>query len=231
VVWNSLGVEIIGSGLGAAASANTSSWASAVWRGTLKLLATSKAAVAVPVVMVALGAGALHYHRVDSDRAAESKSADKSGTAPLAKAASPAASAAQPGLAQPAAQELAADEVQALAADLPSNEGATHATPLAPAKDHLREESAFLERARALLRSGHPRAAQGTLLRMQAQFPKGSLTQEREVLLIEALAARGNSDAAERDARSFVEAHPESPHAVQLRRFLEHSNDRETRSN
>ena len=90
--------------------------------------------------------------------------------------------------------------------------------------DQLSEESTLLERARAELRGGRPRAAEATLLRMQSRFPRGALTQEREVLLIQALAARGNSLAAERDARSFVAAHPESPHAVQLRRFYARAN-------
>jgi outer membrane protein assembly factor BamD (BamD/ComL family) len=95
-------------------------------------------------------------------------------------------------------------------------------------RDPLREESTLLERARAELRGGHPRSAQATLLRLEHQFPKGGLTQEREVLLIEALAARGNARAAARDAQSFIATHPESPHAVPLRRFIEHG---ETHSN
>ena len=212
LVWNALGVQVIGTGV--TAVANPGSWATAFWRSTLKVLVTSKAAVAVPVVMAALGAGALQYQK---SVARQSPSADH---APSQQAAS--GSAAAPSA--DSTESSAADSESADSPDLAVSEPPTRAAPLAPARDRLREESALLERARALLRGGHPRAAQATLLRLQAQFPKGALTQEREVLLIEALAARGKAEAAARDARSFVAAHPESPHAIQLRHFIDRPN-------
>jgi hypothetical protein len=205
LVWNALGVQ------GVAAVASSSSWGATFWRGTLKVLATSKAAVAVPVVMAVLGASALHHqqHAADKntvpDHPPNQQASSSSLSAPAADSSTDTGA--------PESESAGATEVA-----LP--EPPSRAPPLLPAKDHLREESTLLERARALLRSGHPRAAQSTLLRLQAKFPKGALTQEREVLLIEALAARGHSDAAARDARSFVAAHPESPHAAQLRRFV-----------
>lgn len=217
LVWHALGVQVIGTGVSAAVT--SSSWASAFWRGALKVLVTSKAAVAVPIVVAALGASALHYRD--------------------AVPASVARVAANATIARPASAVSAPARVESLEAPEPataesedsaSAEPPSRAAVFAP-RDHLREESALLERARALLRSGHPRAAQATLVRLQAQFPKGSLTQEREVLLIEALAARGDAGAAARDARSFVAAHPESPHARQLRRFLDHGVEPDARPN
>jgi hypothetical protein len=89
------------------------------------------------------------------------------------------------------------------------------------ASARLAAESALLTAARAELVSGDPRAAQSTLTRMQTEFPHGVLSQEREVLAIEALAADGKADAAARRARAFIAAHPESPHSAQLGRFVE----------
>lgn len=107
------------------------------------------------------------------------------------------------------------------------------APPLAPAEDApsrkleprrldlLRAESSLLTEARAQLRSGNAAGAQASLERLQAQFPKGMLTQEREVLAIEVLSARGNVEGAKRRARAFVKQYPKSPHSAKLARFLD----------
>lgn len=87
--------------------------------------------------------------------------------------------------------------------------------------DLLKAESSLLTEARAQLRSGNSAGAQASLDRLQAQFPKGMLTQEREVLAIEVLNARGNVDAAKRRAKAFVARYPKSPHSAKLARFLE----------
>jgi Outer membrane lipoprotein len=87
--------------------------------------------------------------------------------------------------------------------------------------DSLKAESALLMEARAQLRSGHAVAAQSALDKLQAQFPQGMLAQEREVLAIEVLHARGSVDAARRRASSFIKAHPKSPHSRKLARFVE----------
>jgi TolA-binding protein len=88
-------------------------------------------------------------------------------------------------------------------------------------QDLLRAESALLTDARAQLRSGNLGGAQASLERLQAQFPKGMLTQEREVLAIEVLNARGNVDGAKRRAKAFIKAYPRSPHSAKLARFVE----------
>lgn len=85
--------------------------------------------------------------------------------------------------------------------------------------DLLKAESALLMQARAELRSGNPAAAGAALERLQAQFPKGMLAQEREVLTIEVLHARGNVEGAKRRAKAFIKAYPKSPHSQKLARF------------
>jgi outer membrane protein assembly factor BamD (BamD/ComL family) len=56
--------------------------------------------------------------------------------------------------------------------------------------------------------------------KLQAQFPKGVLLQEREVLAIEVLHARGNVEAARQRAKAFIAAYPKSPHSQTLVRFV-----------
>jgi hypothetical protein len=80
-------------------------------------------------------------------------------------------------------------------------------------------ESRMLTEARAQLRSGDPRAALATLERLQDRSPRGVLVQERDVLTIQILAALGDSAAAGRKAKAFLDAYPNSPHAPQVRRF------------
>jgi hypothetical protein len=86
--------------------------------------------------------------------------------------------------------------------------------------DLLSLESRMLTEARAELRAGDPRAALQTLERLRARSSKGVLMQEREVLHIQILSALGDTAAAKRKAKEFLDAHPESPHAAQLRRLL-----------
>jgi hypothetical protein len=90
----------------------------------------------------------------------------------------------------------------------------------ARSRDSLEDESALLTEARAELRAGDARASMATLDRLRAQFPKGVLAQEREVLGIEVLAALGDAEGASGKARAFSDAHPNSPHTARLRRFI-----------
>ena len=93
--------------------------------------------------------------------------------------------------------------------------------PTPPPLDRLSAESALLAAARAQLRAGDARAAEATLARLRARFARGVLVQEREVLAIELLAARGRGAAATRRASAFVRAYPQSPHSAKLNRFLD----------
>ncbi|WP_437594908.1 tetratricopeptide repeat protein [Sorangium sp. So ce1000] len=85
----------------------------------------------------------------------------------------------------------------------------------------LRAESALLTEARSKLRAGDAAGAAAILDRLRAQFPNGVLRQEREVLAIDVLAARGNAQEAKRRAQAFIQQYPKSPHSAKLRRFLE----------
>jgi hypothetical protein len=199
VVWGALSVTVAEAGALAGATAGTAS----VWRGAVKLLVSPKALMAVPVVVAALGAGAIHQR----SQVASVQQRPSIAAATLTVA--------QP---SPAAASEPSTEAEA-----PPPDAADRPAPVV-VRDRLRRESALLTRARAELRSGNPHAAQATLSRIQHEFPAGALHQERDVLAIEALAAEGNSEAAARGARAFIVAHPESPHASTLRRFLSSNN-------
>lgn len=83
--------------------------------------------------------------------------------------------------------------------------------------DALGLESELLTEARSELRSGDARAALATLAQLDSRVPHGVLGQEREVLAIQALSARGNDAQARRRARAFVALYPNSPHTAALR--------------
>ena len=83
----------------------------------------------------------------------------------------------------------------------------------------LREESRLLGEARDALRRGDAPGALGLLDQLRARFPGGSLSQEREMLSIEALSRSGRrADAAAR-ASAFLRAYPESPFGARVQTF------------
>jgi hypothetical protein len=86
--------------------------------------------------------------------------------------------------------------------------------------DSLARESRLLTSARAALRAGDLSQTQALLARLSTEFAGGQLRQERDVLQIELLSARGESERAVEAARRFVAAHPDSPHSAKLARFL-----------
>jgi hypothetical protein len=99
-------------------------------------------------------------------------------------------------------------------------------TPTTPKEDPpsevespLHAESASLLRARQMLRSGECSAALTQLNDAATRFPHGALSQEREVLSIEALACSGRATAASLRATTFLRDYPTSPHASAARRF------------
>lgn len=173
----------------------------------------AKAVVALAVGGAAIGGTALWVH---SRARPVAISAAAAVPAPVA---SPAPVAPTPAAADPVtAPEPAPVSVTDLA---PAATPDTAAKPSAEQRrrDQLSAESALLTRARADLRNGNAAGAQQLLNRLQAQFPKGVLGQEREVLAIEVLAARGNAAAAKKRAQAFIAAYPESPHSAQLSRY------------
>jgi hypothetical protein len=86
-------------------------------------------------------------------------------------------------------------------------------------EEALAVESSLLTEARASLRKGDPGGALAVLRRLDQKAPHGVLRQEREVLTIQALAAAGDTAAASRRAKAFVDAYPNSPHSPLLRRL------------
>lgn len=105
----------------------------------------------------------------------------------------------------------------------PTKHATTPKAALKPAEspDLLTKESELVVTARAQLRQGDVGGAGATLQELDRAVPHGKLAQEREVLRIEWLAARGDRDAAARRARAFLTAHPKSPHAARLSRFVD----------
>jgi type IV secretory pathway VirB10-like protein len=221
--WDRLSAQIAAVGLvttvhgSAAASAASSSAAAAPSAGAassslgwgplaLKVL-SSKLAVGLAVAGTALGASAVWLHVYQEKHEAPAKSvAVVSALQPQTEA--------QPVLDAPVPAELAPPTLPP--ADAPAKPNVEQNR-----KDRLSAESALLTRARAELRRGDAAAAQQSLDQLRHQFPKGMLGQEREVLTIEVLSARGNTDAARRRARAFIAAFPKSPHSAQLSRFAE----------
>jgi TolA-binding protein len=90
-------------------------------------------------------------------------------------------------------------------AALPS--AATRSTRLAGS---LRAERLLIETASAALMRGDPRSAILALRQHAQRFPRGDLAEEREVLLVKALAASGDSTAAEKRADDFKKKFPDS---------------------
>ncbi|HWA73277.1 MAG TPA: hypothetical protein VG937_13105 [Polyangiaceae bacterium] len=192
--------------------------------GISQSLATKLAAFAILA-----GSGAFVAARQLQPSSSAAVRSVTAGTA-SARAASPSERA--PALAAPAASasEAAADvaplgiapsdaDSTARGSALDATQPGRTAAQRAP-RDDIARESALLAAARAELRRGDAKAAGATLARLRAEFPKGALGQEREVLSIEVLSAQGNAALAKRRAQSFVLSHPNSPHNAALSRFL-----------
>jgi hypothetical protein len=204
IAWRGIAAQIaVGAAVGAATGSSAAAAAKA-GAGTMASWALgAKVATVVAVSGLALGGG---YAAVQmAQRPPAASVAPRSPVTPLAAPAAPQAVVAEPAAPEPA----------------PAAEDAPSRKPELPRQDLLKAESALLTEARAQLRSGNAAGAQASLDKLQQQFPKGMLTQEREVLAIEVLSARGNVEGAKRRAKAFVKAYPKSPHSGRLSRFLD----------
>ncbi len=92
-------------------------------------------------------------------------------------------------------------------------------TKAASQGDLLLRESKALAEVRAQLRRGDTAGANATLQKLDSEFPRGRLTQEREVLHIELLSATGRTRHAAARAIKFLKRYPDSPHAAHVQRF------------
>lgn len=92
----------------------------------------------------------------------------------------------------------------------PASSAAPAALASAKPASSLRSERLLLETASAALMKGDSASAIAALKQHAQRFPKGELAQEREVLLVQALAASGDGKAAERRAQDFKKKFPGS---------------------
>lgn len=205
IAWRNIAGQIAVVAAVGAASTSTAAAASKASAGTLASWALSTKLALVAAGSLALGGG---YMALRSEAPSPS-TAPRAVVAPV----TPAVPVVTP--------QLKPAEVTPAPAEAPPEDAPSGHKPLPRGPDALKAESKLLTDARAQLRSGNLAAAQGSLDRLQAQFPKGMLTQEREVLAIEVAYARGNVDAAKRRAKAFVKAYPKSPHSAKLARFLD----------
>jgi outer membrane protein assembly factor BamD (BamD/ComL family) len=85
------------------------------------------------------------------------------------------------------------------------------ATSTQDAKDaELAAERALVDRARSALGRGDTTASLDAVAAHEARFPRGRLTEERELVAIQALVRRGETGAAKARADRFRRAHPKS---------------------
>ena len=84
----------------------------------------------------------------------------------------------------------------------------------------LRREVDRLDRARAALAEGRPASALAELKAYDRAFPKGALSDEAELVRIEALAQIGEVDSARTRAELLVARDEEGPHVRRLRALL-----------
>ncbi len=84
----------------------------------------------------------------------------------------------------------------------------------------MAEESKMVSEARLLLRQGNAGQALLLLDKIQRQFPRAMLYQEREALAIEALYKSGQKQMAASRAQAFVERFPKSPFSHRVAAFL-----------
>lgn len=209
VAWARLSTQLAGIALVSTAGGSAAA-AAKVAPGAFKLLG-AKAIAGLAIAGAAVGATAVWVHYSSSPASKSSAPNAPVATAQVVVNAQQAA--AEPS--EPPAPEAALPTVSAPSALAPRS-----GAPLSP-KDRLAAESALLTQARAQLRGGDASAAQQTLNKLRTSFPKGMLGQEREVLSIEVLSARGNAAAARKRAQAFIAAYPKSPHSAQLSRFAD----------
>lgn len=92
-------------------------------------------------------------------------------------------------------------------------------TPPAPVEPTLADELRVIEEARASLRSDPARAVH-TLAEASRAMPRGQLRDERDALLVEALARAGRWDEARARAEELERRAPQSPQSARVRAFL-----------
>jgi hypothetical protein len=155
--------------------------------------------------------GAVAVHGVSPGGAPRDPSALVATSAPATAAAdlSDANPAVQSSFAAPTSANTAPETSLGLAS--PARSSLVPSTPLvASAAGDLVRERELLDVARAALARNRPEDAIATAQRHAEQWPRGRLAEEREALLVQALAAAGRRQEAARRADSFRRAYPTS---------------------
>jgi hypothetical protein len=113
----------------------------------------------------------------------------------------------------PTAGEVPRASAPHLAGDRTAAGDGNGASDPAPVPSSGEEEIDVLRRAQQAL-PAHPAEALAAAEEHRRRFPSGGLAQEREVIVVSALAALGRRDEARSRARRFVETYPGSAHRV-----------------
>lgn len=102
-----------------------------------------------------------------------------------------------------------------------SLEGVTPSRSAMPPADTLREESQLLVRVRQALSASDGARALSLLAEHRRVFGAGTLTQERDVMAVQALVQLGRMQEAKTHAKSFLQKYPASPHGETMRAIVE----------
>jgi hypothetical protein len=193
-----------GSSVGAASAGATSLWVKGTW-------------VMLGVLAVG-GAGGLAWHLASGPSAANQPAAAVSSLSSTGMAGG---ASVERGPTIPMAEGSASDAESIT--DTPATK--RRVTPpafasIAVETSTLREESRMLLEARAALRSKNPTLALELLHRAASRFSHGVLGEEREALMIEALAQEGQRQLAAERAEAFLRHFQRSPHAADVRRYI-----------
>jgi hypothetical protein len=151
--------------------------------------------------------------------------------APLARPTSPVATGAStvtaPSTTSPLADSPWSAEAQPRAVHpaapaLPRADRSVETPPTAPTVDEhlIGEQVVYLDGARDALTGGDAARALRLLDEYDTRFPDGALAQEATVMRVRALLVSGDRDHAFAVGRRFVEGHPASPYATQVKQLL-----------
>ena len=89
----------------------------------------------------------------------------------------------------------------------------------ASSTEDLSEQLRLIDAARTAVAAGNTSAASQALATYSSKFPRGSFGQEAAVLRIETVDMQGNHTQAASLARTFLAAHPNSPHVGLVKRI------------
>ena len=95
-----------------------------------------------------------------------------------------------------------------------------HANVTAQSADSLREQAALLDRSRSRVAAGDPNGALALLDDYDRRFARAPLSEESNLIRIEALVRRGDRGAASALARRFLKAYPASVHVARVTALL-----------